>query len=131
DLAGRVVGLLAPLARDQRTGGLHGHALPADVVLAALSAARDDRPSLGLAARPVAGGLRVERVTAGRLGARVGLRPGDVLVLPGRVPLTSADALRAAIATAGESLHLVVMRESSVLELDVPLLTLTPKEDGQ
>ncbi|MCO5170132.1 MAG: S1C family serine protease [Planctomycetes bacterium] len=117
DLAGRVVGLLAPLGRDRRSGALHGHAVPAEAVLAALAAARDDGPRLGLAARPVTGGLLVERVTPGGAAARAGVRAGDVLVRAGDVALGSPDALRAALAAGAR--RLVVVRDGAEVTLDL------------
>lgn len=120
DLAGRVVGLLAPLARDRRSGALHGHALPAEAVLAALAAAREGGPRLGLAARPApdGGGLLVERVVAGGAAERAGVRPGDRLVRAGEVVLDTTDALRAALA-AGGALRLVLVREGAEVTLEL------------
>ena len=123
DLEGRVVGLLAPLARDRRSGALHGHALPADVVLAALAAAMAvDPPKIGLAARPSADGrgLRVERVTAGGAAERAGVQVGDLLLRAGDAALGSNEALRAALAAArGAAVRLVVDRGGAELTLEL------------
>lgn len=125
DLAGRVVGLLAPLARDRRTGALHGHALPAEVVLAALAAATGgEPPRLGLAARaaPDGRGLVVERVTPGGAAERAGVRAGDLLVRAGDAALGSTEALRATLAAArGAVLRLVVERAGTELTLELSL----------
>lgn len=123
DLEGRVVGLLAPLARDRRSGALHGHALPAEVVLAVLAAATGGpAPKLGLAARssPDGRGLLVERVTPGGAAERAGVRAGDLLLRAGDAALGSNEALRAALAAArGVTVRLVLERGGAELTLEL------------
>ncbi len=60
------------------------------------------RPRLDLEVREVEGGLRVEAVGPGGLGARLGLRPGDVLTgVNGRRVRSSRDVQEAIEASSG------------------------------
>lgn len=125
DLEGRVVGLLAPLARDRRSGALHGHALPIEVALPVVAAARRGAAPvrLGVATRPVGGGLLVERVAAGGPAAAAGLRPNDLLRALDGAPLATNDELRRALLprAPGERVRLQVRRAGADLELEATL----------
>ena len=95
DLQGRVLGVLAPLAEDRRTGTYAGYAVPIGA-LARFRARLARRATLGVVGKVNEGALKVERVLPGGPAAGV-LLPGDrVLSLSGRA-LTSTAALRSAL----------------------------------
>ncbi len=122
--AGQVVGL-----NTHRTGRGFYLARPID---AALRSTIDDlaagksvvRPRLGVALAPPAvaaklrasvglperDGLLVRGVEAGGPASNAGIAEGDLLVAAGNTPLDSIDALHDALAGAGESLQLTVVR---------------------
>lgn len=124
DGQGRVVGL-----NTHRTGRGFYVARPIDT---ALRATVDDlsegksvvRPRLGIALAPphiaaklrasvglpARDGLLVRGVEPGGPAANAGITEGDLLVAAGDTPLTSIEALHEALAAAGESLNLVVVR---------------------
>lgn len=126
DLEGRVVGVLAPLVRDRRTGGLHGHAVPIEAARPLLAEAEGGArrgPKLGFLGRAGRGGVVVAVVRAGGPAERAGLRAGDViLAVAGRRVRSSADLRRAIGAWEPEGpLRLEVERdgERRVLDVDV------------
>jgi S1-C subfamily serine protease len=114
DLEGRVVGLLAPLARDRRTGTLVGHALPAEVVVASLAEMRDG-PGLGFSARdlPDGAGVQVVEVYPGTPAHRAGLRSGDLLRVAQGLDVSSLADLRVVLARAEGTLRLEVDRHGT------------------
>lgn len=94
DLQGRVLGILAPLLRDERTGSLVGHAIPSEAARELLT--RAEAPKLGFQAAAEPLGLRVAAVEPGGAAAAAGLEVGDLIVEVGGAP-ASAAGLRAAI----------------------------------
>lgn len=116
DLEGRVLGVLAPLLRDERTGTLVGHAIPAEAARELLS--RAEGPRLGFQAAAVPEGLRVAAVEPDGPAARAGLMVGDLIVAVGEGQATPAR-LRAAAAAGPVVLR--VERGAERLELTLPL----------
>lgn len=94
DLSGKAIGVLAPLARDERSGSMVGYAIPIEAARPLLGGAPPPPPppaKLGFRAVPGPDGLRVVEVEANGRAARAGLRTGDLLLEP-----ATAEALRAA-----------------------------------
>ena len=124
DAHGRVVGL-----NTHRTGRGFYVARPADAALRAtidqlITGTSVVRPRLGVALAPAGvaaklrrsvglperTGLLVRGVEVGSPAAQAGLAEGDLLVAVGGAPLESADVLYAALAPAGETLTITVVR---------------------
>jgi S1-C subfamily serine protease len=121
DLSGAVVGVLAPLAEDRRTGALHGHAIPAEAAQQVLQVARAAKPRLGFHARLGPDGVEVATVEPQGLAARAGLRPGDLIRHVGGRAVSSTDDLRQALAGAEGPVAVSVERDGKRVELRLQL----------
>ncbi|MEZ6183790.1 MAG: trypsin-like peptidase domain-containing protein [Planctomycetota bacterium] len=121
DLEGRVLGILAPLAEDRRTGDYAGYAVPI-AALERLRAQLGRGATLGVVGRVRDGALEVERVLDGGPAAGV-LLPGDrVLSLDG-APLADAQALHRALRqrAAGVAVQLEVERSGARRQVTLTL----------
>jgi serine protease Do len=90
------------------------------VALAPPEVAAKLRRSVGL---PERAGLLVRAVESDSPAARAGLAEGDLLTAVGDVQLTSIDALYSALATAGDSVDVTVLRGTDERVVTVSLLT--------
>jgi len=125
-LSGRVLGLLAPLARSSRSGHLTRYAIPIRPVLARLKAAlKASRAWLGVvvAEGNALDGLPVSYVQPGSPAARAGILAGDRLRRLGETTISRADELARELANArpGQELRLVIRRQGAVLVIVVKL----------
>ena len=124
---GEVVGINAMVS------GRLALSIPSNAASAWAAGAEGPRPRLGVgvlrvdvpafARREGAGesGLVVAAVEAGGPAERAGLLVGDVLLGDAEGPLVDADALLRAVARAGDSVPLRVMRGGRISVMDVPL----------
>jgi S1-C subfamily serine protease len=124
DLDGRVVGLLAPLARDLRTQSLVGYAIPIDAIAPELERlAKGGSPGklgLLLAEGP---GLTVARIVPRGAAEKAGVQEGDTIVQVAGADAKTRDDLRRALADkrAGAKVALVVDRAGKRVELEATL----------
>ena len=127
DIAGRVIGILAPLPAD--TAGMNlgtelydsgiGFAVPLEDVMRVLPRLQQGESlsagvlGIGYAARdPFTGAATIATCRAGSPAARAGLRPGDTIVSADGRPVSRIAELRHVLATryAGDRIELVVAR---------------------
>jgi serine protease Do len=94
DLDGRVVGIVAPLARDLRTQSLAGFAIPIDTVAPALERLAKGGPTGKIGILVKDDDLIVERVVPESVAAKAGVLAGDKLVSVDGTQVASRDALR-------------------------------------
>lgn len=127
DLDGRLLGLVAPLARDRRTGALVGHALPIEAVWPHVEGARrGPRGKLGLVGRSGAGageGVMIERLAPNGPAAAAGARVGDRLRRLADRDVGTNEELRRALAAraAGEKVALRLRRGDAELVVEATL----------
>ena len=138
DDAGTLVGMNSQIADGSRMFVGIAYAIAATdldrIVTGLIAETLPPLPKLGMIARPVdrqlaaalgisATGLLVDQVTQGELADRAGVKPGDVVLALGDMPLTQPGDLAFALeaAQAGDSLDLTVLRDGSVLVLMTPL----------
>jgi serine protease Do len=138
DEAGALVGMNSQIADGSRLFAGIGYAISAAdlerLVPALLAGDLAAVPQLGLRLRPLSrgiaavlgvepGGLLVDHVAAGGLGARAGLRAGDVILAAGGAPIRAPGDLAFAVDAALEagSVALAVRREAGALTLWLPL----------
>jgi S1-C subfamily serine protease len=132
DVRGRVVGLLAPLARDRRLASplgalgptsLSGHAIPIEEAFELLGEAEATprRVALGFRGRARNGGVEVVRVYPGGPAARAGLREGDVIRGMDGVSVRTGDDLRRLLREATRSVILEIERSGRSRTVEVRL----------
>lgn len=124
DLDGRVVGLVAPLARDRRAQAMTGYAIPIDAIAPRLDALGKGVSSGKLGVLLAEGdALVVNRVVPKSAADKAGLKEGDKLLELDGAKLDGRDSLRKSLGDKRPGARVVFMleRAGSKMELEVEL----------
>lgn len=122
DLEGRVVGVLAPLARDRRAQTMMGYAIPIDAIAPRLEALARGRSSARIGILLSEGAdLVVNRVVPKSAADKAGVKEGDKLLELDGAKLGDRDALRKSLGGKRPGARVVLMLERAGSKVEVEL----------
>jgi putative serine protease PepD len=127
NLAGNVIGVTSQIQSESGGNDGVGFAIPSNTVRTIatqlIATGKAQHALLGVTVKTASNGVAIAQVESGTGAASAGLKAGDVITAVGGTPVTTAEKLRALIAShaPGDKLSLSILRNGKTSTVDVTL----------